>query len=59
MIKLRSALAAEALMAFALIAPAMMPAQPAGADTEVVLTVHGDGGSANGAANGSSGTNGH
>ncbi|MER5421579.1 hypothetical protein [Streptosporangium roseum] len=55
MTKLRSALAAEAMMAFALIAPATMPAQPAGADTEVVLTVQGDGGSANGAANGSSG----
>ncbi|SFK09174.1 hypothetical protein SAMN05216275_11748 [Streptosporangium canum] len=30
MIKLRSALAAEALMAFALIAPAMMPADGPG-----------------------------
>ncbi|MER5320009.1 hypothetical protein [Streptosporangium roseum] len=58
MTKLRSALAAAAMMAFALIAPATMPAQPAGADTEVVLTVQGDGGSANGAANGSSGADG-
>ncbi|MGV9773744.1 hypothetical protein [Streptosporangium sp. NPDC003464] len=58
MIKLRNALAAGTMMAFALVVPATTPAQSAGADTEAVVTVQGDGGSANGAANGSGGSNG-
>ncbi|MEV7009203.1 hypothetical protein [Streptosporangium sp. NPDC051022] len=63
MINLKNALAAGTVAVLALIAPVTVAAQSAGADTVAgttaaasTLIVRSDGGSANGAANGSSGS---